>query len=57
MSKSYHVYLKEEVLFKDLNETEFEVIWRRLFHSYYKSELTYEEVTDIPNKPYEESSY
>jgi len=57
MSKSYHVYLKEEVLFKDLSEAEFEVIWRRLFHSYYKSELTYEEVTDIPNKHYEESSY
>jgi len=57
MPKTYHVYLKDEVLFKDLDEREFKVIWGRLFHSYYKEELTYSEITDIPNKQYEESSY
>jgi len=55
--KTYHVYLKDEVLFKDLDEREFKVIWGRLFHSYYKEELTYAEITDIPNQQYEESSY
>ena len=55
--KTYHVYLKDEVLFKDLDEREFKVIWGRLFHSYYKEELTYSEITDIPNQQYEESSY
>ena len=57
MPKTYHVYLKDEVLFEDLDEREFKVIWGRLFHSYYKEELTYSEITDIPNKQYEESSY
>ena len=36
MSKTYHVYLNNQVLFKDLSDWEFEVIWGRLYHSYYK---------------------
>tara|TARA_B100001113_G_scaffold238199_1_gene195806 strand:+ start:107 stop:280 length:174 start_codon:yes stop_codon:yes gene_type:complete len=57
MSKTYHVYLNNEVLFKDLDEREFEVIWGRLFHSYYKEELTYSEIGEEPNEKYIESSY
>ena len=57
MSKTYHVYLKDKVLFKDLDEREFEVIWGRLFHSYYKEELTYSEIGEEPNEKYIESSY
>ncbi len=49
MIKTYHVYLKDEVLFKDLNEEEFEVIWGRLFHSYYKEELSYSLIEDTDN--------
>ena len=49
MIKTYHVYLKNEVLFKDLNEEEFEVIWGRLFHSYYKEELSYSLIEDTDN--------
>tara|TARA_B100001113_G_scaffold211953_1_gene173899 strand:+ start:309 stop:476 length:168 start_codon:yes stop_codon:yes gene_type:complete len=40
--KIYHIYLREEVLFKDLNQSEFDLIWGRLYHSYYKNELDYE---------------
>ena len=57
MSKTYHVYLNNEVLFKDLDEREFKVIWGRLFHSYYKDELTYSEIGEEPNEKYIESSY
>ena len=57
MSKTYHVYLNNEVLFKDLDEREFKVIWGRLFHSYYKDELTYTEVGEEPNEKYIEASY
>jgi len=49
MNKTYHVYLKDEVLFKDLNEEEFGVIWGRLFHSYYREELSYSLIEDTDN--------
>ena len=55
--KTYHVYLKDEVLFKDLDEREFKVIWGRLFHSYYKKELEYSVITQEPLMAHEESSY
>jgi len=57
MSNTYHIYLRDEVLFKDLDETEFEVIWGRLFHSYYKEDLTYTEISQKPNEKYIEASY
>ena len=57
MSKTYHVYLNERCLFKNLDEREFEVIWGRLYHSYWDG-LTYAAMTDsISNEKYEESSY
>ena len=49
MTKTYHVYLKDEVLFKDLDESEFEDIWGRLFHSYYREELSYSLIEDTDN--------
>ncbi len=55
--KAYHVYLNDKVLFKDLDQDEFKVVWGRLYHSYYKEELSYSEVTVTPNQEYEESSY
>ena len=57
MSKTYHVYLNERCLFKNLDEREFEVIWGRLFHSYYREELTYTEISQKPNEKYIEASY
>ena len=49
--------MNNEVLFKDLDEREFKVIWGRLFHSYYKDELTYSEIGEEPNEKYIDSSY
>ena len=57
MSKTYHVYLNNQVLFKDLSDWEFEVIWGRLYHSYYKEELTYTEISQKPNEKYIKASY
>jgi hypothetical protein len=54
--KTYHVYLNDRCLFKNLDEREFKVIWGRLYHSYWDG-LTYSEMVEEPNKQYEESSY
>jgi hypothetical protein len=39
--KFYHVYLKDKVLFKNLDEDEFRVVWGRIFKSYWKDDLSY----------------
>ena len=57
---TFHIYLNDRCLFKDLNEEEFDIIWNKLYTSYWKDEITYEEITETP-KDYittlEESSY
>ena len=55
--KSYHIYLKDECLFKDLNEWEFNIIWRRIYRSYFTEDLSYSEIMEDRHKSYEESSY
>ena len=55
--KSYHIYLKDECLFKDLTEWEFNIIWRRIYRSYFTEDLSYAEMTENHAKEYEESSY
>ena len=47
-TKTYHIYLKEECLFKDLNSEEFKVIWGRLYRSYFTQDVTYVEVSPEP---------
>ena len=58
--KFYHIYLEDKCLFKNVNEEEFNIIWNKLYTSYWKDEITYEEITDT-TKDYittlEESSY
>ena len=56
-TKTYHIYLYGQVLFKDLNQEEFDIIWGRLFHSYYKDDLTYTEITELESEKYIEASY
>ena len=55
--KSYHIYLNDKCLFKNLNEDEFNTIWNKIYWSYWRDELTYTEVTDIQLPALEESSY
>ena len=56
-TKSYHIYLNEKCLFKDLNEREFETIWKRIYRSYWTDELTYTEITNEDDLIAAESSY
>jgi len=42
--KSYHIYLEDKVLFKNLERELFEIIWDKLYVSYHKNDLTYTEV-------------
>ena len=44
MSSTYHIYLRGEVLFKDLDDYEFKIIWDRIYKSYYSDEISYEEI-------------
>jgi len=46
-TKSYHIYLNDKCLFKNLNEEEFEVIWNKLYTSYWREEITYTEVNEM----------
>ena len=44
--KFYHIYLEDKCLFKNVNEEEFNIIWNKLYTSYWKEELTYTEVSE-----------
>ena len=59
MTKSYHIYLNDKCLFKNLNEEEFNMIWNKLYTSYWKEEITYTEVQDmgVEDSTILESSY
>ena len=54
-NKTFHVYLHEKCLFKNLNQEEFDVIWGRLYHSYWDG-LSYSEI-DIDEATLIDSSY
>ncbi len=54
-NKTYHVYLHEKCLFKNLSQEEFDVIWGRLYHSYWDG-LSYSEI-DIDEATLIDSSY
>lgn len=57
MNPTYHIYFQEKVLFKNLTLEEFTLIWNKLYTSYWKEEITYEEITETPLPTLEESSY
>ena len=41
----YHIYLKDQCLFKDLSQDEFDVIWNRIYRSYFTEDITYTKIT------------
>ena len=55
--KSYHIYLEDKVLFKNLERELFEIIWDRLYVSYHKDDLTYTEVDGEYSDNITEHSY
>ena len=56
-TRSYHIYLNEKCLFKNLNEEEFHMIWSKLYTSYWDDDLTYTEITNEDESIAAESSY
>ena len=56
-TRSYHIYLNEKCLFKNLNEEEFDIIWNKLYTSYWREEISYSEITNENELSVEESSY
>ena len=56
-TRSYHIYLNEKCLFKNLNEEEFNMIWSKLYTSYWDDDLTYTEITNEDDLIATESSY
>ena len=44
--KTFHIYLNDRCLFKNLSLEEFTLIWEKLYTSYWKDEITYTEVHD-----------
>ena len=47
--KSYHIYYDDKCLFKNLNQSEFDIVWDKIYTSYFRDELTYSEVEDSDN--------
>ena len=39
--KSYHIYFEDKCLFKNLNQEEFDVVWNKIYKSYWTEDLTY----------------
>ena len=44
--KYFHIYINERCLFKNLNQEEFDLIWDKIYFSYWREELTYVECID-----------
>ena len=55
--KTYHIYFNGQCLFKNLNESEFDIIWSKIYSSYYGEQITYEMIMDIPSDKEFEHSY
>lgn len=44
-NETYHIYYDGKVLFKDLDQEEFDVIWGRIYKSYHTDSLSYSSIT------------
>ena len=54
---NYNYILTEIIYNVNRNGLEFDIIWNKLYTSYWKDEVTYSEITDTPLPSLEESSY
>ena len=45
---TYHIYFKDQCIFKNLNKDEFDLIWGRIYRSYHTDDITYARVKDTP---------
>ena len=57
MTKTYQIYFGERLIFKGLDEEEFEWIWEKLNKDYNREELNYSEMVENPTEETIEHSY
>ena len=55
--KAYHIYLEDKCLFKNLTESEFNIIYGKIYSSYFGERITYEVITELPTDKQFEHSY
>ena len=55
--KAYHIYLEDKCLFKNLTESEFNIIYGKIYSSYFGERITYEVITEVPTDKEFEHSY
>ena len=56
--KTYHIYLEDnKCLFKNLTESEFSIIYGKIYSSYFGERITYEVITEVPHDKEFEHSY
>ena len=39
--KSYHIYYEDKVLFKNLDQEEFDLIWSKIYRSYHTDSVSF----------------
>jgi hypothetical protein len=54
---TYHIYFKGQVIFKNLDQDEFDTIWKRIYRSYHTDDISYCSIQDNPIDQLEEASY
>ncbi len=58
---TYHIYLDDKCLFKNLDEATFDLIWDKIYYSYWTDQLSYavcfNETCFKDGTNYEEHSY
>ena len=54
---TYHIYFDGQCLFKNLTESEFNIIYGKIYSSYFGERITYEVITEAPNDKQFEHSY
>ena len=54
---TYHIYFDGQCLFKNLTESEFSIIYGKIYTSYFGERITYEVITEAPTDKQFEHSY
>ena len=54
---TYHIYLEDKVLFKNLEKETFDIVWDRIYSSYHNDDLTYIKVDGEHSDNNTEHSY
>ena len=54
---TYHIYFDGQYLFKNLAESEFDIIYGKIYRSYFGERIAYEVITEAPTDKLYEHSY